>query len=40
MSHDFEYCTRCYTTPIADLKPFSFCEECWVKHGKPQAVKA
>jgi len=21
-------------------KPFSFCEECWIKHGSPEGVKA
>jgi hypothetical protein len=39
MSHDFVYCGLCYITPVAQLKPFSMCYDCWVANGKPEAVK-
>ena len=31
-----EYCSKCYTAEV--LYAFSFCEECWVKAGKPKAM--
>ena len=33
-----KYCGICYTTP--DIKPFGFCEKCWIKHGRPKGMKA
>tara|TARA_Y100000592_G_scaffold100737_1_gene182388 strand:+ start:2378 stop:2497 length:120 start_codon:yes stop_codon:yes gene_type:complete len=34
---DFVYCGWCYSTE--GTYPFGFCYECWVKHGKPEAMK-
>lgn len=37
MNHrDWTWCGVCYDT--TELFPFSFCENCWVKHGMPKAM--
>jgi len=34
---NFTYCGLCYWND-EKVFPFGFCEKCWIKHGKPQAM--
>ena len=34
-THNFMYCGVCY---FEGKMPFSFCELCWIAHGRPQEM--
>ena len=31
--------TCCFLVPWDELRPFGFCEECWIKHGRPESME-
>jgi len=33
-----KYCGKCYTADVG-VYPFGFCQECWVKSGKPKTMR-
>mgnify|MGYP003135211864 FL=1 len=35
---DYQWCGRCYCE--RNDRPYGFCESCWIKHGRPEHMKA
>lgn len=33
----FDYCGQCYVDE--NIYPFGLCKKCWIKEGKPEAMK-
>jgi len=38
-NEEWDYCGKCYTIGFGTY-PFGYCRECWVKAGRPKAMKA